>query len=274
MIDDDSLWQDMKPQKSVEFLHNKSRILSTEIITAIAILGNATSKEISTFVLQEKSRTNTPVKPSKIRKYGNSVNNRLRTRAKGKFGLVEQRFVIESGLSDTKNNPPIYALTFRGCFLALGFNMSGKHLRQFIKNSAKHSLFFSYLNAITKETSLAIAKKVFINPIRELIKKGMIQLDDDFKLSIHTITGHCGREFQKFIEKNLNNKTIQDIENINKLSLDEGSDWYQEAVDKCFPSEDERKDYSEIYHDEKEEDDLLYYSLRRSMISAYEAVIS
>ena len=274
MINDDSLWQDMKPQKSVEFLHNKSRILSTEIITAIAILGNATSKEISTFVLHEKSRTNTPVKPSKIRKYGNSVNNRLRTRAKGQLGLIEQRFVIESGLSDTKNNPPIYALIFRGCFLALGFNISDKHLRQFIKNSARHSLFFSYLNSITKETSLAITKKVFINPIRELIKKGMIQLDDDFKLSVHTMTGYCGSEFQKFIEKNLNNKTIQDIENINKLSLDEESDWYQEAVDKCFPDENEKREYFEIYHDEKEEDDLLYYSLRRSMISAYDAVIS
>jgi len=260
-----SLWEEMKPQKPAEFLHNKSRILSTEIITAIAILGNATSKQISTFVLQDKSSTNAQVKPSEIRKYGNSVNNRLRSRSKGKFGLIDQGFVIASGRSGTKNNPPIYALTFRGCFLALGFQMSDKHLRQFIKNSAKHGLFFSYLNIITKETSLAIAKKVFIDPIRKLIKKGMIQLDDDFKLSVHTIAGYCGNEFQKFIENNMNNKIISNIESIKELSLNQEIDWYEEGVKTCFPDEDARKEYFTIYHDEKGEDDSLYYSLRKAV---------
>ena len=102
----------------------------------------------------------------------------------------------------------------------------------------------------------------------------MIQLDDDFKLSVHTITGYCGREYQKFIEKNLNNNTVDSIESIYESSTDEREDWYQEAVDKCFPDENGKKEYFEIYHDEKKEDDLLYYSLRRSMISAYEIMIS
>ena len=92
--------------------------------------------------------------------------------------------------------------------MVLGFNINDGHLRKFISKSAKHSLVFAYLHSIIQETGIGLTKKIFINPMRELIGKGMVPLDDGFKLSIPTISAHCGNIFQNFIEKN--QKTYRD----------------------------------------------------------------
>ena len=271
MIDYDSLWFTMKSKKPVKFLYNKSRKISTEVITALSFLGNATATDISMFMLKERSGSQKMPTRSAIRELRGIIKNRFRKRSEKNPGLVDQGFILETGISDTKNNPPIYALTFRGCFLVLGFNINDGHLRKFISKSAKHSLVFAYIHSVTQETSLGLTKKIFINPMRELIGKGMVPLDDDFKLSVPTISAHCGNIFQNFIEKNLNNKTVNDIGKIHELSLSEEPDWYQEAIDRFFPEDDERKDYLQTYHDD--DDMRLCFNLQRSIISAHDAVI-
>ena len=107
--------------------------------------------------------------------------------------------------------------------------------------------------------------------MRELIGKGMVPLDDGFKLSIPTISAHCGNIFQNFIEKNLNNKTVNDIGKIYELSRSEEPDWCREAVDRFFPEDDERKDYLQTYQDDY--DMKLCYNLEISIANAHDAVI-
>jgi len=234
-------------------------------------LGNATATEISTLILKERSGSQMMPSKSEIRKQRGIIKNRFRNRSGENLGLVDQGLILESGISDDKNNPPIYALTFKGCFLMLGFNVNYTHLMQFISKSAKHSLVFAYLHSVTQKTSIGLTKKIFINPIRELIGKGMIPLDDDFKLSIPTISAHCGNAFQNFIKKNLNNKTVNDIGKIYELSLSEEPDWYEGEVKRFFPEDDERKDYLQTYHDD--DDMRLCFNLEISIANAYDAVI-
>ena len=271
MINCDSLWLNMKSTKPEKFLNNKSRKISTEIITALALLGNATSREISIQILKERSGIQVMPSKSEIRNLMGIIKNRFRNRFENNLGLVDQGFILETGFSDEKNIPPIYALTFKGCFLVLGFHMDDKDFREFIRKSSKHSLVFAYLHSIIQETGIGLTKKIFINPMRELIGKGMVPLDDGFKLSIPTISAHCGNIFQNFIEKNLNNKTVNDIGKIYELSRSEEPDWYREAVDRFFPEDDERKDYLQTYQDDY--DMKLCYNLERSIISAHDAVI-
>ena len=266
---DKNLWLHMKSRKPVSFLNNKSRKNSSEILYALAILGNATSTEISEFVV--KKRTNSHViSKSNIRKYRGSIKNRFRNRTKSNLGLVDQGFILETGVAEIKNKPPIYALTMKGCFLALGLELTNKELIQFIRKSSKHYLFFAYLNSMINKISYSFTKTIFITSIRELIGKGLIPLDNDFQLCFSTISDFCGYNFYNLIQ-NFSKKDFKSIEDAYQISLSDKSDLFQDAVEKYFPNKIEKQNFIDIY--QNKEDTKLYLKLQNSIVYAYDESI-
>ena len=154
--------------------------------------------------------------------------------------------------------------------------MTDPHLKQLIKTQSKHSLFFAYLHSIVKETSFSFTKKIFINPIRKLIEKGLIPLDDDFQLSFSTISDYCRQEFYDLIQKNFNKINIHYIESVYDLALHLEPDWYQEAVERYFTFGEQRQNYMNIYSTDsigKNYDVMIYPKIIQAIISAHNKAI-
>lgn len=260
----------MKFQKPILFLNNRSKKNSIEIITALAILGIGTTRDLVTFILNKNKKIKRiKIQPSEIRTHTSSVIKRLNDRQIGiktHPGLLSQGFIIKTAKSIEKHNPEMYSLSFKGSILALGFNFTDIDIKRFINNSARISLFFSYLDDMINNTSLKFTKTIVIDPIRKLIQKGFIPLDDDdFNVSFSTISDYCGREYFKMIEKQLI-KNLHQIEVLHDISEFLEPDWYQESVEYYYNDEHNKQ----FFFNNSDDDDMkLFYKLRRSITNAY-----
>ncbi len=275
MLDYQPLWLQIKPSKPILFLNNKSRTNSIEIITAVSILGNATATDIANFVLKQNSPSKHYVPtPRELQSYRSHIKNRLRDRPKINSiqqhpSLITQGFLTQIGFTKNNNQQSIYALTFKGSFLTLGFNLSNSQLKLFIKNSTQTSLFFTYLNSLIQNTSLNFVKIIFINPIKNLIQKGLIPLNDDFMLSLSTIVDYCGYSFFKFIEKHYNSNS-DEIETLYNFSKFDDIDWRKETIESYYPEESKRKLFLDF---EDNLDSKLLFKIRISITQVYDEQI-
>lgn len=176
------------PSGTIPVFEGKKKEHVMEILYALAHLGPATTHEIASKVLPRdfEYRNYIKIPYSCIKKRGGIyyklINGRIE-KNKGKSrkvkeysGLISEGYVVQTGYTINKKNHkiPLYFLTLKGCFVALGF--SSIDINKLINNSAKNHLYFAYLKSILEKTSISFVKMIFTDPIRDFIAKGRLSL--------------------------------------------------------------------------------------------------
>lgn len=182
------------------------------------LLGSSTTTEISRFILShpKSQRKVTKITKSEIRNRVNIFNKliagRFRIKTGGKElykypGLVDHGFLkkIDTKKSEKNIDTNIWFPTLKAHIVALGYDFNDSELEKFIGNASANSLFFAYLKNLIDVTSINTVKMLFLDPISELIKNGILDLNNDLRYSLWVIPFQIGLEIEK---------TISDANNI------------------------------------------------------------
>jgi len=201
----ESVWKNSYTRKTSLIHVGKKTKHASDLITAVGFLGPCTSREAAKFVLsRSKGYSFKPVRNKdssvleriyrkrivgeKEKKTGDKV---IRRKSIG-LSKHEYLFVYEVIVNEKDHYVDKYFLSLRGCFFVLGNTMNDDDLISFIKNASKNYLFFKYLYKILEDTSIELVRKLFLKPIHDLIKKDMINLDENFELTFALIAEKIG----------------------------------------------------------------------------------
>ncbi len=149
----------------------------------------------------------------------------------------------------------MYFLTLKECFFVLGFDFDDEQIIRFIKNVARNHLFFNFLKLTLEKTSLEFVKDIFLSPIKDLVKRKRIDLDDEMYLNFGIIADVIGitlyeKRKQLFLLKEgfLDNLDFKQIGELRKLIIYDQTPkkyWYESMVE--FDYDDEKS--LEFYDD-------------------------
>jgi hypothetical protein len=172
------------PQFRVPEIKGKKAKHSVEILATLAIKGQMTTREIAKFVLNSTTEYDNQYPRDRDSRILEQIFYKLingRGLNKKKYpGLADTRFVfpVRVRKNNLNNDVKTYFLTLKGSFFALGFQFDSRQLLEFVRNAAKEHLYFALLKKIIDDTSLEFVKSVLIEPAVNLIKDGLVKLDD------------------------------------------------------------------------------------------------
>lgn len=169
-------------------LRGKKLRHSLEIIAALALNGPCTTREMAKFTNSHSTDySNTELKGANsvsvteriFRKLllGIDRNNKKRNDKPSRYpGLLDQGFVESTEEYLNEKNRPVkkYFLSLKGCFFALGFRFTDTEMSLFLKNASYNHLMFAYLNRIAKDSSVNLVSELFLGPIKDMIRKGLL----------------------------------------------------------------------------------------------------
>jgi len=191
----------------------KKKKYASEIIASLELLGSSTTTEISNFILShpKSERKGTKITSSEIQNRGKIFNKLIMGRLDkksgrkklGKYpGLVEHGFLKKIDVKKSKKNidTSIWFPTLKTHITSLGYNFNDLELLKFLDNASANSLFFAYLKNLIDVTSIYTVKILFLNPISELIKNGILDLNNDLRYSLWIIPFQIGLEVEKTIQ--------------------------------------------------------------------------
>jgi len=158
----------------------------------------------------KSERERTKIINSEIRNRGKIFNKLIMGRlykksGRKKFGkypgLVDHGFLKKINIKKSKKNidTNVWFPTLKGHIVALGYNFDNDELLKFLNNASTNSLFFAYLKNLTNVVSINIVKMLFLNPISELVKNGILDLNDDLRYSLWVIPFQIGLEIEKTV---------------------------------------------------------------------------
>ncbi len=278
------------PHSKVPAFEGKKRKHVMEIIFTLAMVGPSTTHEIAENALSinPKFKAFHKIPYENIRKLGGIyyklINGRQekkkgRQRKTKKYdGLISEGYLIQSGtkINNKGKKIPIYFLTLRGCFVALGFDIP--NFDNFLENNSKNHLFFAYIKNIRALTSLSFVREIFLKPIINDIRKGRISYKDEeisyyFNQIAESISNNLGlkftRKLQKFFDQteHVKYKKFPGINEYEKL-IDNTfyyerpkSDWLDSLIEKYYKDSNDEEFYR-IYCDDKLEHHLVYRVMR------------
>ena len=184
-------WKNDFPRHIIPDLKGKKVKHSLEILASLALYGPGTTRDMAKFTLSKSTeyqqlelkgsnRVSTLEKTYRRLIRGNPINNNRDRKMRKYPGLLDQRFLDQTEKKyNSKNNlVQTYFLSLKGCFFALGFHFTDTQLSLFIKNASRHHLIFAYLNRIAEDTSIDLVKEWFLNPIKDLIRRGLLNIDE------------------------------------------------------------------------------------------------
>ena len=242
----------------------KGRKRAFEIMASLTLLGPSTTSEVGEFVLKSNYYQNKPERKNTLRdEYSRIIKNRFEGKTgkkkTGKIfpGLVENHYVIQTGTKIVvKTKTPMYFLTLKGCFFVLGFDLNDEQLLLFIKNAARNHLFFNFLKLVHEKISLEFVKDVFLFPIKDLIERKRIVLDDEMYLNFGIVADTIGitlYEKRKFLfveVKNFwNDPRFKQIEELRKMIIYDQNPreyWYESVVEFFYNNDDSLDFYDEF----------------------------
>ena len=260
---------------------------TSDLLVGLAVRGPCTTRTAAKYVLE-----NTPdyeYKPVRDREssnlaknYNNLINDK-RSSKKHWSGLLTQKYVVRLDEKTNEKNTKAYAyaLTMKGCFVALGYDFTDDQLTSFIKNASRNNLYFAYINRILSQTSISFVKDIFISSIQRIIKKGRITLDDEIGFYFNNIADINGYALIELLSDVIE-KVVTDSQSKNKrfdlmshprmgeieilkkntfYAFMNFDDWIDRMTNYFYPNEDERefrRDYSKGSGDAR----LLYYVMR------------
>lgn len=116
-------------------------------------------------------------------------------------GLVDHGFLKKIDIKKSMKNidTNIWFPTLKAHIVTLGYNFNDSELIKFLNNASTNSLFFAYLKNLIDVTSIDIVKMLFLNPISELIKNGILDLNNDLRYSLWLIPFQIGLEIEKTV---------------------------------------------------------------------------
>ena len=276
-------WKNDYPRHVIPYLKGKKVKHSLEILASLALHGSSTTRDMAKFThyksteypqrnLKGSNHISTLEKTYRRLILGIPIKSRDKRKIEKKYpGLLEQKFLDHTEKNFNSKNKLVqkYFLSLKGCFFALGFQFTDEQLSLFIKNAARNHLFFAYLNKIAEDTSIDYVNEWFLAPIKNLIRKGLLNLDYIFSLSI--IYETIQNEFQNRIESLLESESEEEFEKgFGKLKYMEQkilkhtfyaekptSDWDDFVMEYFFPTEVD-KEFLEFRNAELFEIILLY----------------
>ena len=264
------LWSNKFPYGKIPIFVGKKKKYTAEIIASLELLGSSTTTEISRFILShpKSERKGTKITNSEIQNRGKIFNKLIMGRLDkksgrkkfGKYpGLVDHGFLKKIDVKKSKKNidTNIWFPTLKAHIIALGYDFNDSELVKFLDNASTNSLFFAYLNNLIDVTSINIVKMLFLNPISELIKNGILDLNNDLRYSLWLIPFQIGLEIEKTIQdankiiyhSNLDKKykdasaiILKNIESIinNNWYDSSFSKWNEKMIDLYYKSDSEK----------------------------------
>lgn len=227
------LWSNEFPYGKIPIFVGKKKKYVSEIIASLELLGASTTTEISNFVLShpKSDRRGTEITKSEIQNRSKIFNKLITGRMDkktgrkklGKYpGLVDYGFLKKIDVKKSKKNidTNVWFPTFKGHIVALGYAFDDSELIQFLNTASTNSLFFAYLRDLTNVTSINTVRILFLDPISELIKNGILDLNNDLRYSLWIIALQIGLEIEKTI---INTSNIIYHSNLKKEIKDEAS---------------------------------------------------
>lgn len=206
------LWSNEFPYGKIPIFVGKKKKHASEIIASLELLGSSTTTEISSFVLSygKSEGERKEITKSEIQNHGKIFNKLIMGRLDkksgrkklGKYpGLVDHGFLKKIDIKKSKKNidTNIWFPTLKAHITALGYNFNNSELVKFLDNASTNSLFFAYLNNLIDVTSINTVRMLFLNPISELIKNGILDLNNDLRYSLWLIPFQIGLEIEKTI---------------------------------------------------------------------------
>lgn len=156
-------------------------------------------------------------------------------------GLLEHGYlqVHHTSKNEKGNHSKKYFLTLKGCFFVLGNDMNDDELIAFIENASKNYLFFKYILRTIEFTSMELGRKIFLEPIKGLIKKDRINLDDDFELSFALIAEKIGQSVNK--NYGMFAREYSDMMKNNWYDGSSNRDWLKNMVMLYYQNDNERE---------------------------------
>lgn len=291
-----SLWSTIYEPKTVPILTGKKRQHVIDIIGALAICGPSTTYEIAQFVLSKnfsagESKERTRETPKLASEYLRLLERRLAYQHAGKKldkyypGLIQHGFVKKVGTKTSQRGNPvgIYFLTLKGSFLAMGYRFSISDLKKAIKNAARISLYFSYIEAVLDKTSYGFAKRIFINPLIIVIKRSRIFLDDDIAFyfsniaerTSHALSKEFATAFALFYQTDIELSTvlkkigIEDLLDETRYTINSKEDWIDSLIEEYY-HKDKQEEFYRSNTDELYESRLVYSLMRAIHFTYYE----
>ena len=293
-----NIWTTIYPEKSIDIFKGKKRENIVDLLGTIAIIGNATTTNITKFIHSQRftnSSKDTPVafpydsdeiKETHLRlryhEYLRNNFNRLLTgrlkythiRKKTKeekepkkyLNPVDLGYIIITGKPENTKGKfiPKYFLTLKGFFLVAGYEFNQSELKSVIENASKVSIFFCFIKTVMDKSSLDFVNEIFIKPLRPvLVRSDIFQGHDmDFYFS----------NFADAISRSLSEK-MKTIDKIRQKNIDNKpvSYFYNKITDdyrKLYPHRDTKDLIRFKIDDEKSDIDDLISHFRKEGIES------
>lgn len=282
-----AIWKNDFPRYMVRNMEGKKVKHVLEIIAGLSILGPSTTRELARFVLlNDHSYPRRPIleKDARVLEqiYYKLIEGRLRyesgkKKSQKKYpGLVDHEFLLPVGkkLNSQNREVPTYSLTLKGCLFALGFQFNNDEVSSFLRNAGRSHPVFAYLSKISENTSIDMVKEWFLAPIYDLIKRGLLVLDEFASWSIifEHVQGNIGRkirssansistdsDYEKFMEytEHIEQKILRHTFYTDKVT----SDWIDFIIEYFYPMED-AQEFLEFWDGKLVESILIYRMMR------------
>ena len=185
------IWNTVFEAQELPFFKFGKKFNIINLMGTLAIKGPSTTSEIARSVLSHSLSSGqiSEIPSNYIDNLGGEYRRLIVKRSEENTysGLIEDELIMITNVKGERNIP-IYFLTIKGCLFVLGFHLSNKELKLFIKNASKYFLFFAYLNIILEKTSIAFIKEVFVKPIHKTYQRLKLTLDQEYNLSFSIIS--------------------------------------------------------------------------------------
>ena len=281
-------WKNSYQKYNSVILQGKKARHLAEIMAALALNGQCTTRQMAKFVLGNLPHYE--YKPPRNKESANlekQYNRLLAGIERKKTGrkksderypwLVKEGYIVKTQIikNEKKKYVQTYFLTLKGCFFALGFNFNRNETLKFLENATKNHLYFAYINKIARKASYALVKEIFIEPIQDIIKKGLISLDNDLTFYFSNMVEAHSKVLSEKIGKLLvslyqkdedyeNHPRSKNIQSLMKCTYyDENltTDW-GDFMKEYFYKKPEEQDFFEDYCDKGIETNFLFRTMK------------
>lgn len=263
-------WENSFPPNIVFVNKGKHNDYVLRIIASLALIDPPnTTRDLAKFLLKKsKKYPYKPIRDKEARSVEKSVREHITGTKKIQSGkkksektypsLITNNFVriIGKKINSKGNEVNFYSLTFTGFLFSLGFDFNDEELGEFLKNAARHHIFFAYVQKILHNTSIPFIKRIFIQPIFEIIQKKKVLLDEGIAFYFSNIVESIGKSLNNLGDEvkidgfnwydEFDEKYLPYVEEIIKCTYYEDrptSDWYNAMVDIFYTDEESREFY-------------------------------
>lgn len=196
------------PDSKVAPFRYGKKLKISQIIRSLAMLGPSTTYQMGHHVRNVYEGSDYSDKEFKTTQYYASRYSKLLTGRNDHYldsaekvfpdhykGLVKDGYVVKTGkISGEKKEVEQYFLTFKGILLSMCFNYGEKELSNVVQNISQYSIYFKFIEKIMNETSIALVRSIFIEPLRSVLKHSDIFLGQDMRFYFTNIAEYTSHE--------------------------------------------------------------------------------